>query len=534
LNRLYIYIFFFLPLFLFAQKKKYVLVDIQSQKKVVKKDSLSAVKFLDSLAENNYYFTQIKTVESQKDSTKIFFDKGLNYNQAFVSLPNSLAQKFKLKNQFFTKNLDSLRNVMVKKMVEEGYSFSRIKTKYLGMNQQQPKVELSFILGNQRIINGFVLKGYEKVPKRFVKNLEKEYNGKIYDARNLKEIQRSLQNHSFVTLERPPQTLFTKDSTKVFLFLQKKKASTFDGMIGFGNDDKQKFALNGSINVNFKNLLNGFETVNIFWQRTPDKGQTFNLQTDVPYVAKSNLGLNVNLNIFRQDSTYAVVKFQPAVYYHINNRQRLGLRGTFENSVVLDSLQINGNDYNKTGFGLWYEFTKPSENPLFLYQSKIRLEADLLSTNYTSKNANAHQMHYYLFAEHNQPIAGNHWVNLKAESSMLNSNQELSTNELLRFGGWNSLRGFNENSLYADFYYYANAEYRYITGEKAFFDTFLQYGQLRNKTLQVSPKFYSFGLGFNFFLPIGLMSFQISNGNEFGNPIKFNETKIHWGILSRF
>ncbi len=30
------------------------------------------------------------------------------------------------------------------------------------------------------------------------------------------------------------------------------------------------------------------------------------------------------------------------------------------------------------------------------------------------------------------------------------------------------------------------------------------------------------------------MSFQLSNGNEFGNPFKFNDIKIHWGILSRF
>ena len=96
------------------------------------------------------------------------------------------------------------------------------------------------------------------------------------------------------------------------------------------------------------------------------------------------------------------------------------------------------------------------------------------------------------------------------------------------------MRGFNENSLYADFYYYGNLEYRYLIGEQAFFDSFFQYGQLNNKSLNLKPRLYSFGLGFNFFLPIGLMTFQISNGNEFGNPIKFGDIKIHWGIVSRF
>ena len=510
------------------------MIDIQNKKEYSKKDSLSAVKFLDSLAEHNYYFTKIINVEYIDDSTKIYFDKGKNYNQALVKISDSLAKSLKTEEVFFSKNLDSLRQSIVQKMVNKGFAFSRLKTKYLGQEKDVPRVELTLIYGNQRTINGFQLKGYEKVPKRFVKNLEKEYLGKIYDQTNLKSIQRSLQNHPYMTLDRPPQTLFTKDSTKIFLFLQKKKASTFDGVLGFGNDDKQKFTFNGTINVNFKNILNGFENINIYWQRTPEKGQTFNLQTDLPYVAKTNIGLDVKLNIYRQDSTFANVKFQPAVYYHLNNRQKLGMRGTFENSVVMDSLQLNGNDFSKAGLGVWYEFSRPSENPLMLYQTKIRAEADFLSTQYSLKEQKATQTYFSIFAEHNLPLTGSHWLNLKGESALLNSTQSLSTNELLRFGGWNSLRGFNENSLYADFYYYANAEYRYLTGEQAFFDAFLQYGGLNNKALGLSPKFYSFGLGFNFFLPIGLMSFQISNGSEFGNPIKFNETKIHWGILSRF
>lgn len=116
----------------------------------------------------------------------------------------------------------------------------------------------------------------------------------------------------------------------------------------------------------------------------------------------------------------------------------------------------------------------------------------------------------------------------------MSSKDEFSTNELLRFGGWNSFRGFNEESLYADFYYFGAAEYRYLVGEQAFFDAFVQYGELNNKNLGIKPKLYSAGIGFNFILPIGLMSFQIANGNQFGNEFRFGDTKIHWGLLSRF
>lgn len=347
-------------------------------------------------------------------------------------------------------------------------------------------------------------------------------------------INQSLQNHPFVILEKPPQTLFTKDSTQVFLFLQKKKSNSFDGVIGFGNDKTDKFTFNGSLNVNFRNMFNSFETVNIFWQRNPDKGQTFDLQTDIPYLFKSNIGTNINVNIYRQDSTFASVKLLPSVYLHLSNRQKLGLRGRFETSTVTDSLYIQGKDFNKKGIGLWYEITEPSEVELFLYKTRIRAEADYISTIYPKENGTAQQNNFLLSAERNFHISGNNYLNLRAETALLNSKNDFAANELLRFGGWNSFRGFNENALLADFYYFGTAEYRYLVGNQAFFDVFGQYGQLNNRNLGLQPKLYSLGLGFNFFLPIGLMSFQISNGNEFGNPVKFGDTKIHWGILSRF
>lgn len=524
----------FFCIFLNAQEKKYILIDIQNKKEYAKNDSVSAAKFLDSLSQNHYFFTELKEVKKTENRTEIYFDKGKNFNEAYVSVSDSISKAIKTNPEFFTKNLDSLKREINKKFIDKGYSFSRIKSKFKGLKNEIPEIEIDIIPDKKRTIDGFVLKGYEKPPKRFVKNLEKEYRGKVYDEKNLLAINKSLQNHQYVALERPPQTLFTKDSTNIYLFLQKRKANSFDGIVGFGNDKTEKLTINGTLNLQFRNLFNGFESMGLYWQRTPDKGQTFDMKIDVPYLFKSNLGTNINLNIFRQDSTFANVKMLPSIYYHLSSRQKIGLRGTFETSTVLDSLYTQGKDFSKKGIGVWYDYTEPIEIELFLYKTRIRTEADFISTHYSLVDLKALQTHFYLYGERNFNISKNHWLNVKGESSLLSSKNAFTTNELMRFGGWNSMRGFNENSLLADFYYFGNVEYRYLVNDQAFFDTFLQYGQLSNKSLGLRPKLYSFGLGFNFFLPIGLMSFQISNGNEFGNTIKFNDTKIHWGILSRF
>ncbi len=103
------------------------------------------------------------------------------------------------------------------------------------------------------------------------------------------------------------------------------------------------------MNVNFRNMFNGFETINLYWQRNPDKGQNFDLQVDIPYLFKSNVGMNAKVNIYRQDSTFANVKFLPAFYYHINNRNKIGLRGTLETSTIIDSLYVQGRIIIKEG-----------------------------------------------------------------------------------------------------------------------------------------------------------------------------------------
>ncbi|MGX9985336.1 hypothetical protein [Soonwooa purpurea] len=520
--------------FLQAQQKDFWLIDKDSQKKNMVKDSAAAVKFLDSLAQTSYFFAKLESVEKKDNRTEIVYDKGPNFNQAQVKFSDSLQKELNYPKEIFVKNLDSLRQKINQNYRNKGFAFNRVKTRFVDFKNNVATVQISVNTSQQRRINSFVVRGYERVPKRFIKNLEKTYLNKIYDDNNLVSINRDLQGHNFVSLEKPPQTLFTKDSTQIYLFLQKKKVNNFDGMLGFGNDKSEKFTFNGTINVSLRNMFNGFESIGLYWQRNPDRGQTFDLQTDIPYVFNSNVGVNFGVNIYRQDSTFASVKFRPSLYLHLSQNQKIGLRGTFESSAVLDSLYTQAQDFTKKGVGLWYQYQTGSEIPLFLYNTHIRAEFDFIKSTYDKTNLSVNQLRYFVTGEHNLHLSGNHYLNLKAESALLSAKNDLSVNELFRFGGWNSFRGFNELSLISDFYAFAGAEYRYLVNDRAFFDIFAQYGSMSNKALNVSPSLYSFGLGFNFFLPVGLMSFQISNGSQFGVPFKFAETKIHWGIVSRF
>lgn len=515
-----------------AQIKHFILIDNHTGQKFLRKDSLSAVAFLDSLATNNFYFTKIKDIKKESSQIKIIFDKGKNFNQTVVHFSEEITNDFNINNTLKINNLDSLKQKINQFYAERGFSFNRVKTKYLGTKNNIPEVEISILKGAPRTINGFVLKNQMKIPKQFIKNLEKKYIGKIYNDKIINKIYQYLKNNHFIQLEKPPQTLFTKDSTQIFLFLQKKKSHIFDGIIGFGNDKSDKINFNGTLNIAFQNILNSFESIDVYWQRTPDKFQTFELKTQIPYIAK-DLGVDFQLNIYRQDSTFANVKALPGIFYGISDKHKVGIRGNFEISSVLDVSYTSAKDFSRSGVGFWYDWRDASDIDLFVDDTKLRVELDLLKTNYINDKID-NSKKIFLLSEKNFNIIKNHFLNLKIETVILDTKTELSTNELFRIGGWNSLRGFNERSILASSYAYGGIEYRYLANEQSFFDGFVQYGFIHNKRFPTNTRLYSFGLGFNMLLPIGLMSFQISNGSQIGEAFQFKETKIHWGIVAKF
>lgn len=538
MNRKWSLLFLWIIFFFFgkikAQKKDFWLIDIHTHKKTLAKDSLSAVRFLDSLAENKYYFLQLNKVEKDSTGIRIFYDKGQDFQRAKVFFSDSLLNDSMLKNGMLTPNLDSLKASIHAKYQAKGFVFNRIKTSFQGMENQIPKVKLSIVPAQKRHINGFIPKGYEKIPTRFMKNLAKQYVHQPYTEKILLAIQRDLQNHPLITLERPPQTLFSKDSTQIYLFLQKKKVNIFDAMVGFANDQTDKINFSGTVNLQFKNTFNSFENLGIYWQRTPEKSQTFNVLLHFPYLLGSNLGTDIQLNIFRQNEDFANVKFSPTLFYNINNWQKIGVKGGLEVSTRLNENNAQFRDYSKKGIGLTYHFTQPTAIELLQHTTHVLLEGQYFNNYYEKEDLTARQLSVFGKVERNFHIRGNHWLNAQIQGGWLKSNQEITFNELFRLGGWNSLRGFNENILAAESYYFGTIEYRYLIGNASFFDIFGQYGQIRNNTLHLRPQLYSFGVGFHFISPIGLMSFQISNGATTPQSPRFSDTKIHWGIITKF
>ena len=113
-------------------------------------------------------------------------------------------------------------------------------------------------------------------------------------------------------------------------------------------------------------------------------------------------------------------------------------------------------------------------------------------------------------------------------------NEALFDNELFRIGGIKTIRGFDEESIFASSYIIGTLEYRFILDKNSSIYAFSDggYYEKTNSTINDTP--IGFGVGMNFQTGAGIFSINYAVGKQFDNPIDFRASKIHFGFVNFF
>nr|MBA3900945.1 BamA/TamA family outer membrane protein [Bacteroidota bacterium] len=133
------------------------------------------------------------------------------------------------------------------------------------------------------------------------------------------------------------------------------------------------------------------------------------------------------------------------------------------------------------------------------------------------------------------PLAGRSTIKLGNYTAVL-YNQNAFENELYRIGGLRTLRGFDEESIFASSFSIFTVEARYLLEQNSYAHVFWNggwYENNANNTLITSLP-WGFGAGMSFETKAGIFSFSYALGKQFDNPFQLRAGKIHFGILNYF
>ncbi len=398
-------------------------------------------------------------------------------------------------------------------------------------------LEAKLIITSQEIrrVTNIKIRGYEKFPKAFLKYTIGLREGMVFQKEKINLQSRLLDNLGFVKNTKAPEVLFTKGATDVYMYLEKVPNNIFDGILGFTtNEETSKLELNGYINLHLSNNLNFGEKLQIQYQNDGNLQERFQVEAELPYLFQTPFGLELGLTLFKQDSTFLTVEKNALANYRFNTRTKIfvGYKD-YESSNLQDELQAGGfvQDFTSMFFVFGGSFSIPQNSLLFPNKSNIVLKNELGKRETGQLSTNQYRLNFKANHIFNLNIINSIYFN---NSSGFLSSENYLTNELFRFGGINSIRGFDENSIDASFYSVLNTEYRFLLNVNTYLHSITDLAYFENSITDLKSQVYSFGAGIGLSTRAGIFKFEIANGTFEGQDFKLSNTKIHLSLKTKF
>lgn len=428
-----------------------------------------------------------------------------------------------------------------------GYAFAKLKLTKIQKKGAALHATLELEQENLRKLNSIVIKygtaeKKDDFPRGYLAQMNRKYKDKIFSKELVGKIHDDFENYNFIDQIRYPEILFTKDTTKVYVYVEKRKSNTFDGFIGFNNNESKKLSFNGYLDLTLQNILKAGEQFSLYWKSDGNQQKTFNTALELPYIFKSPVGFKAQLNIFKQDSTFQNTKTAIKISYYLNYNTRLYLG--YQSTVSSDIQNIKSTsitDYNSNYLTSEFEHYKlDTNNFLFRNKSQLNIKTGIgkRETNDETDNTVKNRQFYIdLFAMHTFYLNKKNSINIRSQNHYLQSTNYI-TNELFRFGGINSIRGFTENSLQANFMTAILTEYRYFASQTLYFNTIMDYCYFKDpsklETTETNNNLFGAGFGLGLLTNNGLLKLAFANGLNNTDNITFANSIIHISYSVKF
>ncbi len=422
---------------------------------------------------------------------------------------------------------------IIQKLEQKGFALAKLKLINIQKKNNSLYADLQFESGQQRQLNEIVVKFAESnkknsFPEGHLTQLNRKYKNSAFNQDIIRKIHDDFEKFGFVSQIKYPEILFTKDTTKVYVYLEKRKSNNFDGFIGFTNNENNKLVFNGYLDLTLENALKAGEQFSLNWRSDGNNQKTFKASIELPYLFKSPIGLKAQIYIFKQDSIFQNTQTAIDLGYFANYNTRiyLGYKST-ESSDIQNTNNSTISDYNNSFLTSNLEYTKFDPiNSTFPKKTTISITMGIgkRTTNGLTETLGTNKQTYInINAMHNFYLNKKNCININYQNYFLKSNTYI-INELYRFGGINSIRGFTENSLQANFITAIISEYRYIISQDLFIHSIMDYGYYEDKSTSNKGNLLGFGLGMGIKTKNGLLKLAFSNAKTASEEMKFYNT----------
>ena len=500
----------------------------------------------DSVSITAYFYSgaMYRYVKLHKGNLDKFLENEIGFNEKLFE-----GKPFKYQE------VASISEKLLKWSENNGYPFATFALDSVSVENNRVEASINFQKNNKISIDSVVVKGSAKIAKGFIYNYTGIKPGQLYNEAKFSKLDLRLGELPFAGVVKPTEVMFTEDNSKIFLYLDKRKASKFFGVLGIlpNNTTTGKLLINGELKLSLLNSFGRGELIDLHWRSISKGTQDLKANLAYPYLFGTPFGINYKFLLFKKDTSYLTLTHNIGLQYFflganyakvfadIYRSNMLNTSGFEILTVLPDFADVSANLF---GLDMNFEKYNYKPNPTKGYQvyffgaagqKNIRKNSALSPALYDSLKLKTAQFKFTLNGEWFIPAFRKTTLLLRTENGYL-FNQTIFVNEMFKLGGLRSLRGFDEEAMLASSYDMFLFEFRYLFEKNSFFAVFFNaaYYEKRAQQYFVHDWPYGFGAGVAFDTKIGQFQFYYALGSQFGQSISFKQGKIHFGFTNTF
>lgn len=528
------------------------------------------------LITKGYISASIDSIKEDSASVSITLFTGKKYvwenlavNDKDWAVLNQLGYNAKSFNNkpFDQQKVNIVYNKLLDYYAANGFPFAEVSLDSIQINNDRISAALHVNTGLLYHLDTVIIKGDAKISKEYLLNYLGLQEKSIYNQQTIQQVDTKIAELPFIAATQLHSVTMLNTGAELTLYLQNRKSNQVNVLIGFLPSNAQlggKLLVTGEANLNLRNPFGNAETVGINWQQLQSKSPRLNLLFSRPYLFHTKIGVTTNFELYKRDSLFLNIHGLLGAQYNVSNKQsvtvalqvyRTNLLSVDTNVIKFtkrlpDMIDLSSTtlsfqyDYNNTN----YRFNPRKGNELQFNvgfgQKHIKQNNSIVSIkdadfNYASLYDTVQQKAYILRtslnAAHYFPLGKQATFKAGLKGGWYQS-PNYYQNELFQIGGFKTLRGFDEESIYTNRFVVATFEYRYLLAQNSWLFAFTDIGNAsyKSNSADYSHTYIGFGAGLAFETNTGIFNISWALGKRNDLDLNLRQSKIHIGFVSLF
>lgn len=515
------------------------------------RDSAKVVNELENLVvrlrQKGYLLANTDSIYFQNDTLYVVLYKGEQYKWANV---NTEEIQYILQKTGYTSAFSSFRKITYRQFLKiekhvlsyannHGYPFAHLFFEPTKINKQTIEGIWHYDSHTLFTFDSLIIENYTGVQSKYLQRVLGFQKGEIYKKKKINEISKNLQKLGFVEETKKMEISFQKNVFRIILHLKKRKQHEFNGLIGFLPQEEQQLQVTGDVKIHLVNLFRRGIQTHIDWKKPDQYSQQLDLLYEHPFILNTILYPSFLLNIQKQDTTFLTVQRggKLSFFPSLTNQIDFGISHKTSQNIQerKDSLY---QDFSKTSYSFAYQYQQldnywfPKKGYYFYGNLSIG-EKKLEDVNLEGVENKTWQWQWFLNYQCYSKLYKKIFLftEIKYEG-VQNVENQLWENDLFQFGGFQSLRGFNENELKASQWTILTIEPRFWFDETSFLYLFFDQSYHYYYQEQWAQ---GVGIGIQLQVKNGIFNFATALGrSSILNEVNLNLFKVHFGLVTKF